>query len=311
MFTAVERDQLRTFGSVTELPDDRPCVGYLTLDEFEASCERLGFPAFCLEECRSGQNRFHTRLEVYDTFSYGILPLLDIQKIRNPRRKIALFFAKNRFVLVNIDDTENRSRQIWQQILEHLGAKLTIERVVSQLLLHLIQGSNDILEECEQHILEMERSLLDNRIDPTVNRTIFGLKNGLTVRKEYYGELIDMGEALMDDENDLFSHETFRHLKVFTNRAQRLSDNAALLMENLVHVREAYQSAMDYRLNNTMKIFTVVTTIFLPLSLIVGWYGMNFALPEFTWRYGYVLAVGLCVAVVVFCLWFFRKKKLF
>ena len=57
---------------------------------------------------------------------------------------------------------------------------------------------------------------------------------------------------------------------------QRLSTNTELLRENLVHLREAYQAAQDYSLNSTMKLFTVVTTIFLPLSVIVGWYGMNF-----------------------------------
>ena len=68
---------------------------------------------------------------------------------------------------------------------------------------------------------------------------------------------------------------------------------------------------MDYNLNNTMKIFTVVTTVFLPLSLIVGWYGMNFTnMPELTWKYGYLAVILLSVAVVIFCFWFFKKKKL-
>ena len=68
---------------------------------------------------------------------------------------------------------------------------------------------------------------------------------------------------------------------------------------------------VDISLNTTMKIFTVVTTIFLPLTLIVGWYGMNLKMPEYGWKYGY-LFVGLlsltCIAGIII---FFKRKKWF
>ena len=76
-------------------------------------------------------------------------------------------------------------------------------------------------------------------------------------------------------------------------------------------VREAYQSQIDIEQNNIMKVFTVVTSIFLPLSLIAAWYGMNFALPEYQWAYGYPFVVSLSVGLVVGLLIFFRKKKWF
>jgi magnesium transporter len=61
-----------------------------------------------------------------------------------------------------------------------------------------------------------------------------------------------------------------------------------------------------------MKFFTVVTTIFLPLTLIVGWYGMNFKyMPELTWKYGYFAVIILMIAVVIACLILFKKKKYF
>ena len=60
-----------------------------------------------------------------------------------------------------------------------------------------------------------------------------------------------------------------------------------------------------------MKVFTVVTSIFLPLSLIAGWYGMNFRfMPELSWRFGYPLVFILSAAVVIICLCYFKKKKL-
>ena len=79
-----------------------------------------------------------------------------------------------------------------------------------------------------------------------------------------------------------------------------------------MHIREALDAALSYEQNRIMKVFTTVTTVFMPLSLIAGWYGMNFTgMPELGWEYGYPFVGILSVLVVLVCIWFFRKKKLF
>lgn len=58
-----------------------------------------------------------------------------------------------------------------------------------------------------------------------------------------------------------------------------------------------------------MKFFTVVTAIFMPLTLITGWFGMNLIMPEFRWRHGYPYVIGLSVLVVVVMIALFKRKK--
>ena len=83
------------------------------------------------------------------------------------------------------------------------------------------------------------------------------------------------------------------------------------MRESIVQLREAYDASIDISLNNVMKLFTVVTTIFLPLSLIAGWYGMNFTgMGELTWEFGYPFVIALSVVCVIVCLIIFKKKKL-
>ena len=59
-----------------------------------------------------------------------------------------------------------------------------------------------------------------------------------------------------------------------------------------------------------MTLLTVITTIFMPLTLIAGWYGMNFRyMPELEWRYGYLAVIVLSAAVIICCLILFKRKK--
>ena len=79
-----------------------------------------------------------------------------------------------------------------------------------------------------------------------------------------------------------------------------------------MQVREVYQAQVDIQQNRVMKVLAVVTTLFSPLALIVGWYGMNFTgMPELRWPMGYPMVIMLSLAVVVACLIFFRRKKFF
>ena len=71
------------------------------------------------------------------------------------------------------------------------------------------------------------------------------------------------------------------------HRVELLQNHVHLLRENVLQIRELYQSMQDARQNKIMVVITIVTTIFLPLTLITGWYGMNFVyMPELQWRYG-------------------------
>ena len=93
-------------------------------------------------------------------------------------------------------------------------------------------------------------------------------------------------------------------------RLGRLRNEAQLLREYCLQVRELFQAEIDIRQNRIMKILTIVTTIFLPLSLLAGWYGMNFTgMPELTWKYGYPTVIAVSILVVTVCLWIMKKKK--
>ena len=97
---------------------------------------------------------------------------------------------------------------------------------------------------------------------------------------------------------------------LYASRIERLYDHSQMLRENALQIREMEQSQIDARQNRTMRILTVVTTIFFPLSLITGWYGMNFShMPELSAPHAYGILIGICAVIVLIEIWFFHKNS--
>ena len=95
-----------------------------------------------------------------------------------------------------------------------------------------------------------------------------------------------------------------------TDDVIRLREESQLLRESCTQVQSLFQAEIDIRQNRIMQILTIVTTIFLPLTLLVGWYGMNFAgMPELTWKYGYPVIVVVSIVIVGISLWVCKRKK--
>ena len=75
---------------------------------------------------------------------------------------------------------------------------------------------------------------------------------------------------------------------------------------------DLYMNTINYKMNEVMKLLTIITTIFIPLSFIAGIYGMNFEnMPELTWHYGYFEVLGLMGLILVGMVFYFRYKKWF
>ncbi len=126
----------------------------------------------------------------------------------------------------------------------------------------------------------------------------------------YYSQLDDVTCELRGSENGYFSEDEQRLFHMLEERIVRLRQESQLLREYCTQIQSMFQSEIDIRQNRIMKILTLVTTIFLPLSLLVGWYGMNFTgMPELSWKYGYPAVIVVSLSIVLISLWICKKKK--
>ncbi len=116
----------------------------------------------------------------------------------------------------------------------------------------------------------------------------------------------EMAQEFEENENKFFTDIEMRQFHMVEKRIAR----PQILREYGLQIRELFQAEIDIRQNRIMKILTIVTTIFLPLTLVAGWYGMNFSnMPELSWKYGYPAVIVISLVIVMICLWIMKKKK--
>jgi magnesium transporter len=122
--------------------------------------------------------------------------------------------------------------------------------------------------------------------------------------------------ALLREESELLSRETRLYLRDCYDHAVQIMDLLESYRDVLASLLDVYYSGLSMRLNDIIRVLTLIATIFIPLTFIAGVYGMNFAnphspwaMPELHWYYGYPLILGLMLAVAVGMLFFFRRKR--
>ncbi len=184
----------------------------------------------------------------------------------------------------------------------------TNERVLYNFFIRLLKDDTEMFEALETRISDTEDAIIMGRRENFIKR-IIDYRKTLLELKLYYQQLSTIFEYLIENDNNLLSKESLRFFVILSNRVNRFLAALVNLKDAIGHTQEAYQAQIDIEQNKLMKIFTVVTSIFMPLTLLVGWYGMNFDMPEFHWRYGYlsvcILSVIICIVLTIF----FRKKR--
>ena len=154
----------------------------------------------------------------------------------------------------------------------------------------MLESGGDIPEGFEEYMQRMRRKLLKDY--------------------RYCDQLGDMAQTLAESPCEIIDKKAGRMYRFLSDRMDRLSQDALNLREYSSQIYDMYQSRINLRQNRIMQFLTVITTIFMPLTLVTGWYGMNFdRMPELHWRYGYAAVLGLSAVILLIEYIVFRRKK--
>ena len=218
-------------------------------------------------------------------------------------------FALDEKGIVFIDDS-GKAEKIIKSISNTKKWKFpSLERFIYDFLDQIVINDLRLMEKYECELDGIEKKIMDGE-EKNPSSRLNEIRNDIRDLHIHYEQLMDLGQEFEENENNFFKQENLRYFRLFLNRVQRLHDTSASLRDYTMQLRDLYKAHIDIKQNRIMTVLTVVTTVFMPLTLIVGWYGMNFKyMPELEWRFGYPIVIVISLIIVVGSLLFFKLKK--
>jgi len=171
-----------------------------------------------------------------------------------------------------------------------------------------------LLEAIGERIDELEESIMSDPVPDDVNRVHALKRDLLTTRRAVWPQRDTMNQLVRDD-SPLISEPTKVYLRDCVDHTFQLIDLIETYRETVSDLTDIFLSAQSIRMNQIMKVLTVIATIFMPLTLITGIYGMNFDtkssswnMPELGWSFGYLAVMALMLAIGLGMLEYFRRR---
>lgn len=166
-----------------------------------------------------------------------------------------------------------------------------------------------ILEKLGENIEDAEEGLLTNPTSQTL-QAIHNLKKEMMFLRRSVWPLREIISCLEREESALIKRTTIVYLRDVYDHIIQVVDTIETFRDMLSGMLDIYLSSVSNRMNAVMKVLTIIATIFIPLTFVVGIYGMNFKyMPELEWRWGYYIVLGIIVVIAVLMAMYFKKKK--
>ncbi len=248
-----------------------------------------------------------TKAEVnYDSLT-GTFSIPDRSNMEEASR---FAFALDEKGVVFIDDC-GMAQQIIHEIKRTKKWRLpSLERFIYDFLEMIINLDRDRLESYDSELGKIENLIEREDAELDSVERANEIRGDLRILRVHYEQLLDFTQELEENENNFFKPDNLRYFRLFSNRIERFRDTAKAVEDHAVQIRDIYKAHTDIKQNRIMTVLTVVTTIFMPLTLIVGWYGMNFRyMPELDSVWGYPVIIAVSLLVLIGSLLYFKKKK--
>jgi magnesium transporter len=282
-----------------------------TKDEAGILSSVFGFHALAVEDCETRRN--HPKIDDYRDYlfilSHGVHPESSMREFRT--RQLCLFLGPNYLVSyhkeksASVEHALESARKNHRVISEGPGA------ILYNILDFQVEQYFPVIENFQKTIDVLEEKLFQRSTSEILNE-VFMVKKALMRLRRISGHQREILTRLTRGEFALIDERSAMNLRNVYDHLVRITDLADTYRELLVDALSAHMSMVSNRTNEIMRALTVIATLFIPLTFIAGVYGMNFEhMPELRWKYGYLYAWCLMIAVAAGMYWFFRKRGIF
>lgn len=252
------------------------------------------------------------KMEDFDDYIFVVLRMLWFDGNENETKTEQMSIILGRDFVVSFQEREG---DVFDHIRERLRSnkgrirKLGADYLAYSLIDSIVDNYFMVLEKLGETIEDIEDRLVTN---PTVEtlQTIHDLKREMIFLRKSVWPLREVINRLERSESALINKSTFVYLRDVYDHTIQVMDAVETFRDMLSGMLDIYLSSVSNRMNEVMKVLTVIATIFIPLTFVAGIYGMNFRyMPELeqTWSYPVVLILMLVVALLMVV--YFRRKK--
>ena len=249
------------------------------------------------------------KLESYEGYLFIVARMLGLQEHGLNSEQVSFFLFENTLLTF-----QERTGDVWDPIRQRLqkdGSRLrTLD--ASYLLYALLDAVVDhcfpILENYSDLLEELEDEIAEN---PTsrVQRRLHSVKRELATLRRVVWPLRDILNALYRDDTEGISPSVKAYLRDVADHTVQVMDLVDSCREMAASLNDLYMSAMSNRMNEVMKMLTIMASFFIPITFVAGVYGMNFEqFPELHWKYSYAVFWMICVTITICLAVYFVRK---
>lgn len=276
-------------------------------DEMQLLDTFFNFHPLAIEDCMHFLQR--PKIDYYEDHNFLVLHSLNTNTLTS--EELDVFIAKNYIVtfhnttLSEIEECKKKfisNPNLWKEGTIHL-----LYLILDELVDNYFPVSYDIedrlndIDDIEPDHLNREQI---NKVFQ-IRSNLLKLRRVINTMKDLMYRIINSQHIEKPPEKHVYFHDIYDHLL----RLSEIIESSFLVTSD---IRDSYVSMNSDRMNKIMMFFTAITSIFVPLTFIVGIYGMNFDnMPELHWKYGYFVVLGLMGILAIIMLLWFKKKKWF
>jgi magnesium transporter len=263
-----------------------------------------------MEDILNSQQR--PKLESFDEYEFLALKAFEVNDSQIQPRHLSLILGRG-YVLTFQDSDFDPFGPILERIasgkgrIRHMGA----DYLACALLDLVVDGYFQVMEQVSENLEKLEDVVLAEQDRETLEALYELKKEAFSLRKATW-PLREVMAELSRGESALVTEAVLPFMRDVYDHTIQVIDGSESLRESLTTLKDIYLSSISNRMNQVMKVLTIIATLFIPLTFLAGVYGMNFKhMPELEWPWAYPTVLILMLVVVIAMLFYFRRKKWF
>jgi magnesium transporter len=274
--------------------------------------EKFNIHPLVLEDILNTETR--PKLEISDNYVFITIKMLayNDEEKQIDSEQVSFILGKN-FVFSFLEKSDGIFNPIRDRIANQVGRirKQAPDYLFYTLIDIVVDQYYLLLERIEERIELLDDEVISNT-DKSQIQKIYNLKNELLLTRRSVWPLREIFTQIIREEPELINENVEPYLRDLLDHTFQITETVEIQREITNGLMETYLSLMSNKMNEVMKVLTVIATIFIPLTFIVGIYGMNFKyMPELGWPWAYFAVWGVMIAVVIIMILYFKRRNWF